>query len=271
MIGFLFPALLAGLAAIAVPVIIHFFYRRQLKVIPISTLRFLKIADETLPRQPRLQHLLLLLLRCLLVALLVFFLAKPYFAPVNTTPIHRLILLDRSLSMSLKGSERTPFDEAKKIAESLVRSLRYQDRATVLAFDQNPVPATTLDTLQPLARATSPRLALQDVQRYFNERAEHHEAIILTDLCSADVPEWIDSINFVRESKNPGRVVLVQCASNAKANFAITAVRLSAPSATRAGHALAIQVSSAGNQPFDKKVETIVNDQTLGVVNAHPG
>ena len=265
MIGFLHPALLAGLAAIAVPVILHFFYRRQLKVVPISTLRFLKMADETLPRQPRLQHLLLLLLRCLLVALLAFFLAKPYFAPSGgAAPVHRLVLLDRSLSMRVKGPEGAPFDQAKKIAGSLVHGLRYQDRVTAFAFDQNPVPVAALDSLQPVARATAPRLALQAVQRYFNEPGAHPEAIVLTDLCSADVPEWI-------EAKIPGRVVLVQCAINAPANFAITAGRLSAPTATRAGHALAVQVSSSGTQPFDKKIETVVNDQNLGVVTAHSG
>jgi len=270
MIGFLFPALLIGLAAIAVPVIIHFFYRRQLKVIPISTLRFLKIADETLPRQPRLQHLLLLLLRCILVALLAFFLAKPYFSKSTVTPTHRVVLLDRSLSMTLNGS----FDEAKKRSEDLVRSLRYQDNVTTLVFDQNPTPVVeprnrlrepvvaALDSTRPTNKGTAPRLVLQDIQRYFNEPTTN-EAFILTDLRAADVPEWLESLNLVREAKHPGRVVLVPCSTNAAPNFAITGVRLAGSTS------LVIQVSSSVAQPFDKKVETIINDQNLGAVTAH--
>src|ERR1041385_8496451 len=191
MISFLFPALLAGLAAIAVPIIIHFFYRRQLKVVPISTLRFLKIAEETLPRQPRLQHLLLVLLRCGLVALLVVILAKPYFASngpdPNSTPVHRIVLLDRSLSMTLRDTEKSSLDVGKKVAAELVRGLRYQDTVTSLVFDQNPVPLgdhhnshhdraeAAFGSAKPRVASTSPQHAMEDALRYCNERAPRLE------------------------------------------------------------------------------------------------
>jgi len=105
---------------------------------------------------------------------------------------------------------------------------------------------SALTSTQPNGKGTSPRLALQDVQRYFNEPTAN-EAFILTDLRSADVPEWIESMNFVREAKHPGRVVFVSCATNAAPNFAVTAVRLSGSTS------LVLQVSSSVPQPFDKK------------------
>src|ERR1041385_7021346 len=186
MISFLFPALLAGLAAIAVPIVIHFFYRRQLKVVPISTLRFLRIADETLPRQPRLQHLLLLLLRCLLVALLVFILARPYVARIHGTtdakpPLHRVVLLDRSLSMTLRDAEKSSFEVAKNTAAAFARGLRYQDSVTALVFDQSVTPIaaphnfhherveSAFAAAKPNVASTSPRHALQAALRYCNE------------------------------------------------------------------------------------------------------
>src|ERR1051326_9126823 len=285
MISLLFPAGLVGLTAISLPIFIHFFYRRQLKVVPISTLRFLKIADETLPRQPRLQHLLLLLLRCLLVALLVFILAKPYFAR-NTghteanKPLHRIVLLDRSLGMTLHDAEKTSFDTGKKIAADLARGLRYQDTITPLVFDQTVLPLTKSQEAQhdraerafqgakPQLAATSPRHALQAALRYCNEPAEHtarNEVVVLTDIHSADVPEWIDSMHFVREAKCLPRVVLVSCGVTAKPNFGITSARLIQPTTTTtANHALSVQVSASTGQPFDKRVEATVNDQVLG-------
>lgn len=288
MISFLFPALLAALAAIAVPIIIHFFYRRQLKVVPISTLRFLKIAEETLPRQPRLQYLLLLLLRCLLVALLAFFLAKPYLSRNGGSgagkPIHRLVLVDRSLSMSEKGAEKTPADLAAKTAGDLVRDLRYQDLSTPLAFDENPVPLTdprnaahpqaaaALEATKSLPRATSPRHAMRAVIRYANqpsERSARNEAIILTDLRASDVPDWIDGLTRAREESALSRVVLVPCVAEPRANFAITSARLiQAGAASSANQALAVRVISSVPQPFERKVEVTVNDQVVGTFPA---
>src|ERR1051325_3186488 len=287
MISLLFPAVLIGLTAIAVPIIIHFFYRRQLKVVPISTLRFLKIAEETLPRQPRLQHLLLLLLRCILVALLVVILAKPYFASSggpgpNGTPVHRIVLLNRSLSMTLRDAEKSSLDVGKKVAAELVRGLRYQDTVTSLVFDQNPVPLgehhnshhdraeAAFVSTKPRVASTSPQHAMEDALRYCNERSprlERNEVVIITDLRAADVNDWIESMRIIREAKDPARVVLVPCAVESKPNFAVASARLVQPTATSsANHALAVQVSSSLGQPFEKKIETTVNDQVLGAV-----
>jgi len=285
MISFLFPALLAGLAAIAVPIIIHFFYRRQLKVVPISTLRFLKIADETLPRQPIWKHWLLLVLRCLLVALLVFFLAKPYFASgaaAAKKPLHRVVLLDRSLSMTVRDAEKSSFETARKIAADLTRGVRYQDTITPIVFDQNPVPlAEAHGSDHPRVDAafrgaktrvsiTSPQHALRAALRFCNEpspRPSRNEVIVLTDLRAADVPEWVDGAEVIRDAKDLSRVVVVNCGVDSKPNFAVTSTRLvPLVSSSAASHALAITVSCSVAQPFEKKVEVAVNDQPPTVV-----
>ena len=75
--GFLTPALLGGAALIAVPVILHLVMRRQSRQVTFPALRFVQLRREANRRRLQLRHLLLLLLRCLLVAGLAFALARP--------------------------------------------------------------------------------------------------------------------------------------------------------------------------------------------------
>ncbi|MBX3420423.1 MAG: VWA domain-containing protein [Pirellulaceae bacterium] len=69
--------LLAGLAALAVPVVLHFLGRRQPQVIDFPALRFVRQTQMEHSRNWRLRHVLLLLLRMLLLAILAFALARP--------------------------------------------------------------------------------------------------------------------------------------------------------------------------------------------------
>ena len=68
---FLSPWMLIGLAALALPIIIHLLQRQRVVQIPFSTLRFLKLVQSKTARRSRVENLLLLLLRCLVFALLI--------------------------------------------------------------------------------------------------------------------------------------------------------------------------------------------------------
>lgn len=74
---FLNPLLLLGLAAAAIPVLIHLFNLRKLKTVEFSSLRFLKELQKTKMRRIKLRQLLLLALRTLLIASLVLAFARP--------------------------------------------------------------------------------------------------------------------------------------------------------------------------------------------------
>src|SRR5262245_64089554 len=103
--NFLAPAFLAGLAAIAIPVIIHMINRERKVVVEFPSLMFLhKIPYKSVRRQ-KIRHLLLLILRCLALALFVAAFARPWFdrskaAPgLGSSSRELVILIDRSYSM----------------------------------------------------------------------------------------------------------------------------------------------------------------------------
>lgn len=74
--GLLLPAALAALAALALPLLIHIARRTESRIIDFAALRWLEA--RTRPRRrPRLDEILLLTLRLLLLALIALWLAKP--------------------------------------------------------------------------------------------------------------------------------------------------------------------------------------------------
>src|SRR5260221_12200822 len=74
---FLNPLVLFGLAAAAIPVILHLLNLRKLRTIEFSTLTFLKELQQTKIRRLKLRQLLLLLIRTLLIVLIVIAFARP--------------------------------------------------------------------------------------------------------------------------------------------------------------------------------------------------
>src|SRR3954466_13269438 len=118
--NFLAPAFLAGLAAVAVPVIIHLINRERKVVVEFPSLMFLQRIPYRSVRRQKLRHLLLLLLRCLALALLVAAFARPFFEkrrPVtsgSTGAREVVVLLDRSSSMGYGNHWRRAQDAARK-------------------------------------------------------------------------------------------------------------------------------------------------------------
>ncbi|MGH7616645.1 MAG: BatA domain-containing protein [Gemmatimonadaceae bacterium] len=133
--NFLAPAFLAGLAAIAVPVIIHLIHRERKVVIEFPSFMFLDRIPYRSVRRQKIRHLLLLLLRCVAIAMLVAAFARPFFARRNTAITGEgarevVVLLDRSASMGYGGR----WQRAKDAAKKAVSGLSATDRATLVLF-----------------------------------------------------------------------------------------------------------------------------------------
>jgi hypothetical protein len=133
--NFLAPAFLAGLAAIAVPVLIHLINRERKVVVEFPSLMFLQKIPYRSVRRQKIRHLLLLIMRCLALALLVAAFARPFFerkqaAIGGTGPREVVILLDRSSSMGYASR----WERARDAARKTVAGLRTGDRATLVVF-----------------------------------------------------------------------------------------------------------------------------------------
>jgi hypothetical protein len=125
---FLSPLALAGLALIALPIVIHLLVRRRAGRIDFPSLRFLRETPSFRLRPRRIQQPLLLALRIAAIALLAFGLARPLFTFGSGTNRLRVIILDASLSMQAAG--RT--EAARQAARNVVEKMQPGERAAII-------------------------------------------------------------------------------------------------------------------------------------------
>ncbi len=134
--GFLAPALLLGLLALAVPVVIHLIQRERKEAVEFPSLMFLRRIPYRAMRRQKIRHWVLLLIRCAALLLLVLAFARPFFtgsaltADALSAAREVVILLDQSYSMSYGDR----WDRARAAAQETVAALGPEDRATVVLF-----------------------------------------------------------------------------------------------------------------------------------------
>ncbi len=131
---FLAPGFLFALLALVIPVIIHLFNFRRFKKIPFTNVRFLKEIKFKTQSKNRLKHLLVLLMRLLALAFLVFAFAQPIIPDQKraVTEAGNLIsvFLDNSFSMEGESESGIMLDVAKnkaiEIAKAYPNTARFQ-------------------------------------------------------------------------------------------------------------------------------------------------
>lgn len=100
---------IAGVAAMAVPIIIHFLFRQRRKPVQWAAMRFLMDAFRRHRRRLRLEQLLLLAVRCLVLGLLGFALARPLLqqAGLIDTGASRIVylLIDNSMTSAVRSDD----------------------------------------------------------------------------------------------------------------------------------------------------------------------
>src|SRR5260221_14693114 len=111
------PPPTAFVFGIALPVVIVFYLLKRKRVMKLvaSTLLWQKFLAETQASAPfqRLRHNWLLLLQLLLLALVVFALARPYWAGDSKSSKLRVLILDASASMRATDVPPSRFEKAR--------------------------------------------------------------------------------------------------------------------------------------------------------------
>src|SRR5262245_52352867 len=117
--SFLAPLFFAGLAAIAVPILVHLIQRERKDVIEFPSLMFIRRIPYQSVERRRIHNWFLLLLRVGAMALLVAAFSRPFFrvnpvkaAAATTGAREVVILLDRSASMGYGDHWKRAQDEA---------------------------------------------------------------------------------------------------------------------------------------------------------------
>lgn len=143
--GFLAPALLFGLAALAIPPIVHLLNRRRFDVVDWAAMQFLQLSERT-RKKIFLEQLLLMLLRMGLVLLLVLGAASPWvrapwLARIAPQPSRDVVfVLDGSFSMAYGKDGRTAHDAAKEWAADFLDRMQPGDAAAAIQAKQVPAP-----------------------------------------------------------------------------------------------------------------------------------
>jgi hypothetical protein len=133
--SFLAPLFFAGLAALAIPVLIHLIQRERKNVVQFPSLMFVRRIPYSSIRRRRIHNWALLMLRLAALALIILAFARPFFRGATLAAAAGgardiVILLDRSYSMG-HGNQ---WDRAKRAAADAVAAMRNGDRATLVLF-----------------------------------------------------------------------------------------------------------------------------------------
>src|SRR5687767_8895760 len=163
---FLAPYLLGGLVLASVPIIIHLLNRRRFQLVEWAPMKYLKLTIKNNRRRLRIEQLLLLALRTLLIIILILAVARPALSEAGLGRVFggkgrvsRVIVIDDSLSMGYQLERRPAFEVAKQAVGDLLSGIGPQDAVTAIvtsAPDQPIVREAHLDApsrlLDPLSR-----------------------------------------------------------------------------------------------------------------------
>ncbi|MFO0959749.1 MAG: BatA domain-containing protein [Isosphaeraceae bacterium] len=203
--AFLHPAMLVGLAGLAIPIVIHLLNRRRLDVVDWGAMQFLELGRRA-RRRFELTEALLMAARMLLLALVALALARPFLAPraMAGSPAagssaaggrrDLVLILDDSASMGRRGGDdATPRQRAIDFAGRLIRNLPEGSSVALLL---------ARDRARPLLDAPSfdPRKVITGLERSIPGRG------------SGDLPAALNEAFRLLESAenpNPARDVVI--------------------------------------------------------------
>ncbi len=234
---FLHPGFLWALPAALSPLIIHWLTRPRPKPLPFSSLELIRLAVQSQRTYSRLQQILLMAARCLLLAALALLFARPtvFFSSAargSGDEVSVVFMVDTSYSMDARSAGVSALDRAKAQASDILGKLGPRDRAGLVVFSdrvemslplsQNPAKLReALSSLTATDRPTRVAPALSVAYQMLAEEPGGQKAVVvLSDLAANGWKEQSNVAGF-----DP-RVHLVLCeAAPAQGNAAVSGVR----------------------------------------------
>ncbi|MBX3442210.1 MAG: BatA domain-containing protein [Planctomyces sp.] len=212
--SFLAPWLLYATVLASAPIIIHLLNRRRFLRVDWAPMKYLKLTLKANRRRLRIEQWILLAVRTLAVAALIFAVARPVSSTTDLAGFLRLqgrasrvIVIDDSLSMTHSSGGVSAFGRALQAAEQVLRALGPQDSLTVCTTSRPRSPFVRHAQLDSPDQVVAQVLALtpSDVASHwastFAAADEHlqssvfpiREVIVVTDLWSSGWgPDMVD-------------------------------------------------------------------------------
>ncbi len=275
---FLHPwAIVIGVIAAGLPVLVHFLTRPRPRVMPLSTLRFVQDAVRQRRARHRLRDFLILALRTLAVLLLALAVARPLSgsrAPSEEEELGdvvRIVILDVSQSMAADAGRVKAFERARPIAAGhldyragLKVNLIFAGAKPLAVFGQ---PSTNFGVVREELAKAAPRAERLSVQPALNLAAEmfarsggseqtRRELVVVSDFqrtnwANADFAALPADANIRLESVAPDEPA---------ANLAVLGVSATGRVQAGRGVDLTVDVGNFSSLPQDVRVEVVLRD-----------
>jgi hypothetical protein len=201
---FIHASLLAGMALIALPIILHLMMRRKPTHLEFPALRFIQKKHDANRRRLNLRHWLLLLLRIGLIALLAFALARPsvklgIVGGSQEAPVAAAMVFDAAPHMAYRHENRTRLEVAQDFGQWLLRQLPEESEIAVIDTRGGALPAFQPDRgaakdrighLEIVANAQPlPTVLSAACKLLVQSKLERKELYIFTDLARSAWPD----------------------------------------------------------------------------------
>jgi hypothetical protein len=275
--GFLAPLMLAGLAAIAVPIAIHLIGRQRAKVVKFAALDFLMSTKRRTARRLRLRERVLLIVRLIACAAVALALAKPFTScerkgpQVTRGPQAAVLVIDDSFAAGyvIEGKPwlATATAEARKILQQLgpeaevaiVRTSEGADHPTELTRDHLRLRDQLL-ALEPSSRPADTTRALARAAQLLSASSHTRKTVYLVSLVARtglrpDDPPW---------GKDGPTLVTLDLRPPKLPNVAVTSLRADAePGAGTRGVAFDAEVANFSDAPVKLELSLAVADRVV--------
>ncbi|MEC8928183.1 MAG: BatA domain-containing protein [Verrucomicrobiota bacterium] len=284
--SFLNLPMLLGLTAISVPIIIHFLNRRKFRTVTWAAMRFVRLSVDQNQRRMKIEDLILLLLRCALLALLALALARPALDSgkqqlVGDTKVNAVVLLDNSFSMKVNDN----FEDAKKAAKAALDGLPGNSACALLLVsdvvdEEIPRPDPDLDGVHRAINearlshhATDLYPALQAAAETLNESTGlRKEIYLVTDGQRNGWRQKQDIVNLLKQINKDIKthVIVVGDPQSNQQNLGISRLEVADP-ITTVGQAVdfEVEVENYGDED-DRDITLVLKDDQQKEVDMVP-
>lgn len=272
---FLNVSLLAGCALIAVPIILHLIMRRKPTLVEFPALRFVQKKHETNKRKLQLRHILLLLLRAGLIALLAFALSRPsvQFGGAlgsQESPVAAALIFDAAPHMEYQNKNQSRLQASREMGLWLLAQLPQESQIAVLDSHLGPgvfqvdrsAARHSIERLETVPNSQPLPVIIDEAVRVLKESPlAQKEIYIFTDLSTSAWP--LSQATQLQESlaKLPGvGIYVIDVSVPNPVNYALGEPRLSGEVLSNRG-SLSIETDlSCIGAPDQKTVELYLND-----------
>jgi hypothetical protein len=198
---FLSAPLLGGLVLAGIPILIHLLNRRRFTLVEWAPMKYLKLTIKTNRRRLRIEQIILLILRTLVIIALFLAISRPTLSEgggllASRARVSRFIVIDDSLSMGYQADHRSAFDSAKEAASQVLHAIGAQDSITAILTTSPAAPLVReatlqdpnqllaqIDALEPTEAATRWGPTFKSVDDLLNVSTfPEKELVIITDL-----------------------------------------------------------------------------------------